>query len=173
MPGPDAQAIPVTSPEDNWTTREALHTRAFWLLMFAGSSQSLIGTALVFHHVSLLSSHGLEARVAASVLSVLAPSSLAGTFIAGFLSDRIPNRYLLAGGQAIMALAMLLTLVIAHPWQAFAYGGALGLSSGILNTTNAVIWPNYYGRTHLGTIRGAVTTSMVAFAALAARPRII
>ena len=169
-PGSRQRASPSASREVSWAAREAFRTRAFWLLMFVGSSQSLISTALIFHHVSLLDSHGLEAGVAASVLSVLAAMWLVGTFIAGFLSDRIPNRYILAGGQATLALAMLLTLVIEQPWQAFVYGGLLGLTSGTLSTANAVIWPNYYGRAHLGTIRGLVTTSMVAFAALGPLP---
>ncbi len=158
------------SREVNWTLREVFHTRAFWLLIFAGSSQSLISTALVFHHVSVMGSRGLDPGVAASVLSVLAPLSLVGMFFAGFLSDKIPNRYLLAVGQAILAAAMLLVLVISQDWQAFVYGGMLGLAGGLMMTTNSVIWANYFGRRHLGSIRGVVISSMVAFAALGPLP---
>jgi cyanate permease len=46
----------------------------------------------------------------------------------------------------------------------------LGLSSGFLMVTNTVIWPNYYGRAHLGSIRGAATASSVTFAALGPLP---
>ena len=158
------------SAEVNWTLMEVFHTRAFWLLIFAGSSQSLISTALVFHHVSVMGSRGLDPGVAASVLSVLAPLSLVGMFLGGFLSDKIPNRYLLAVGQAILAVAMLWILVISQNWQAFVYGGMLGLAGGLLMTTNAVIWANYFGRRNLGSIRGVVFTSMVAFAALGPLP---
>ena len=35
---------------------------------------------------------------------------------------------------------------------------------------NSVIWPNYYGRHRLGSIRGVVTTSMVAMSALGPLP---
>ena len=156
--------------ETNFSLREALATRSFWLLVFAGSSQSLISTALVFHHVSVMSSRGLDAGVAASILSVIAPLALVGAFIAGFLADRLPNRYLLVAGQGLLCLAMLLTLVISQAWQGFIYGGMLGLMGGLLMTTNSVIWPNYYGRTSLGSIRGVVTTSMVGFAALGPLP---
>ena len=37
-------------------------------------------------------------------------------------------------------------------------------------TTSAVIWANYYGRGHLGAIRGASQVGMVAFAALGPLP---
>ncbi len=156
--------------ETNFSLREALATRSFWLLVFAGSSQSLISTALVFHHVSVMNSRGLDAGVAASILSMIAPLALVGAFIAGFLADRLPNRYLLVAGQGLLWLAMLWTLVISQAWQGFIYGGMLGLMGGLLMTTNSVIWPNYYGRTHLGSIRGVVTTSMVGFAALGPLP---
>ena len=156
--------------ETNFSLREALATRSFWLLVFAGSSQSLISTALVFHHVSVMSSRGLDAGVAASILSVIAPLALVGAFVAGFLADRLPNRYLLVAGQALLWLAMLWILTISQAWQGFIYGGMMGLAGGLMMTTNSVIWPNYYGRTYLGSIRGVVTTSMVAFAALGPLP---
>ncbi len=179
---PDGDSAAATAPgaggdssrtrpiETNFPLREAMATRSFWLLVFAGSSQSLISTALVFHHVSVMSSRGLDAGVAASILSVIAPLAIVGAFIAGFLADRLPNRYLLVVGQGLLCLAMLLTLVISQAWQGFIYGGMLGLAGGLFMTTNSVIWPNYYGRTYLGSIRGVVTTSMVAFAAAGPLP---
>jgi MFS family permease len=156
--------------EVSWTLGEALRTRTFWLLMFAGSSQSLISTALVFHHVTLLGSRGLDAGVAAAVLSVLAPASLVGTFVAGYLTDRVTNRYLLAGVQGILVVSMLLTFLLNQTWVAFAYGITLGAAMGAFMTTTSVIWPNYYGRAHLGSIRGVVTAGMVATAALGPLP---
>ena len=41
--------VTSTFQEVHWTPREALHTRAFWLLLFASASQSLIVTALTFN----------------------------------------------------------------------------------------------------------------------------
>ena len=166
----EGQMPSVLEDEVNFTLPQALRTRAFWLLIFAGSSQSLIGTALVFHHVSVMDSLGLDAVVAASALSVIAPGALSGTFIAGFLCDRFPNRFVLMGGQMVLILAMLLTFVMALPWHAIVYGVLLGLAGGTLMTSAAVIWPNYYGRTHLGSIRGVVTAGMVASAALGPLP---
>ncbi len=164
------QTPSTVAGEVNFTLPEALKTRSFWLLIFAGSSQSLIGTALVFHHVSVMDSLGLDAVVAASALSVIAPGALSGTFLAGFLCDRYPNRFVLMGGQLVLVFAMLLTYVMARPWHAIVYGGLLGLAGGALMTSANVIWPNYYGRANLGAIRGVVTAGMVASAALGPLP---
>lgn len=156
--------------EVDWTLREALGTRALWLLLFAGSAVSIISTGLGFNQISLLTSKGLDAGVAAAVFSIMGPAGLLGAFIAGYLSDRLPNRYLLVAGQVILALAMLWTFVITSPWQGFMYGVLMAVGSRFVLTINTVIWPNYYGRGHLGSIRGVTTSSMMVSTALGPLP---
>ncbi len=156
--------------ESNLSLGEALRTRTFWLLIFAGSSQPLIGTALTFHQVSLLASKGISSVTAASVFGVIAPMQILGTFAAGFMTDRFSNRHLLTLGQGFLAATMLFTFLISSTWQAFFYGAMIGMSGGFIMTVSTVIWPNYYGRLHLGSIRGAATASMVGFAALGPLP---
>ena len=156
--------------EINLTTKEALRTKPFWLLMFASSSQALISTALVFHQVSIFGTKGIEPGIAAIALTVMAVCSLIGTLIAGILSDKYPTRYILAGAQLVMIAAMLSTFAITRPWHGLLYNGILGIGGGLFMTTTSVIWPNYFGRRHLGSIRGLATTSMVGFAALGPMP---
>ncbi len=169
--GPSGQVDAGTRRvETDFTLKQAMRTLAFWLLMFAGASHALISTALVFHQVSLITSNGLSETVATSVFSVMAPLGLVGTFAAGFLVDRLPGRYLLAAGQGVLAIAMLLSFNMSSIWIPFVYGALLGFSGGFLNTTLVVIMPNYYGRSYLGSIRGVATMGMVGAAALGPFP---
>ncbi len=165
-----APLIPGLNPGEDFTLAEAMRTRSFWLLLFASIPHPLIMTALVFHMVSLVSSKGLDPGLAAPVLSAMALVSLGGTFLAGYLSERIPNRYIIGASQALLAASMLWVLVIDAPWHALAMGATMGVSAGLSMTTNNVIWPNYYGRRNLGVIRGVTTTCMVGFAALGPFP---
>ena len=171
-PDGDKTISSLTNEDDNedWTLSEAIKTRAMWLLMFAGSSQSLIGTALIFLQVSIFESIGLSTGLAASVFAISAPMALIGSFLGGLTAEKITNRYLLALGQIGLSLTMIWVLIIANPWQALLYGGALGCSSGFLMSVNNVIWPNYYGRGNLGSIRGAATTVSIGSAALGPLP---
>ena len=171
-PDGDKAISSLTNEDDNedWTLSEAIKTRAMWLLMFAGSSQLLIGTALIFLQVSIFESKGLSTGLAASVFAISAPMALIGSFLGGLTAERITNRYLLAFGQIGLSLTMIWVLIIANPWQALLYGGALGCSSGFLMSVNNVIWPNYYGRGNLGSIRGAATTVSIGSAALGPLP---
>jgi len=155
---------------NDWKLNEAMRTRAFWLLLFASTAQSLIGTALIFHQISLFSSKGLDAGTAAAVLSVMAPAALLGTFLAGYTTDKFPNRFLISAGQIVLVGVMLLTFLISVPGVAFIYGAGLGFGGGFLITIGSVIWPNYYGRTYIGSIRGVAASTSVAAAALGPLP---
>lgn len=156
--------------EISFTLTEAMKTRSFWLLLFASMPHSLITTAMVFHMGSLMISRGLATSLAPQVLSIMAVVSLLGTLIAGYLSDKIPNRYLIGAGHILLAVGMVWTFIIGHTWQGLALGAIIGISSGLTHTANNVIWPNYFGRRHLGAIRGVATTGMVAFAAVGPFP---
>lgn len=174
---PDGDKNPIATDtsefdygDTDWNLRETIRTRAFWLLLFAASAQPLIGTGLVFHQVSIFAEKGLDATIAAITLTVMAVATMAGTFIAGVLTDRLPNRYVLALSQAMLILAMLWTFVLSVPWEGLVYGVILGIGTGLYITTSSVVWPNYFGRKHLGTIRGVATTTMVACAAIGPMP---
>ena len=165
-----SEAEAARTMEVSWRLGEAIRTRTFWLVLAAMSSPSIISTALMFHHISLMDSRGVEAGTAAAVLSVVAPSVLVGSLIAGFLSDVLPNRYIMAASQCFLALSLVLVLTVSHTWQALVYVAVLGTGGGASMTTSAVIWANYFGRGHLGSIRGASQMGMVAFAAMGPLP---
>ncbi len=154
----------------DWTLRRAMRTRAFWLLLFASSSVSLVSTALVFHQGDVLGARGLGAGVSAAVLSAMGPALFAGVMVSGFLADRYPNRYLLVVSQLLLMGAMVLVMFLTTSWQALLYGATIGFAGGMSITVSAVIWPNYYGRRSIGSIRGAAATMMVAAAALGPLP---
>jgi MFS family permease len=177
-PDGDAAPRPATrfalrqtmTPPEEWSLREACRTRAFWFLLLSSSSASLVSTALTFHHVALFASKGLEPALAAGVLSFMAPMALAGSFVAGVLVDRVANRFVLAAALTLFVLAVIWASLLTSPWQGFLYGGMFGLSQGMSMTVNMVIWPNYFGRSALGSIRGVASTAMVAAAALGPLP---
>lgn len=156
--------------EVQWTLGEALRTRSFWLLLFAGSAVSIISTGLGFNQISLLTSKGLDPGIAASVFSVMGPASLLSAFLAGYLADKIPNRYLLVAGQGVLALAMIWTFQISEAWHGFVYGLLMALGTRFILTINVLILPSYFGRYHIGSIRGIATSSMMVSAALGPLP---
>lgn len=164
------RAAGADTTERAWTSKQAMRSRALWLLIFAGVSQSLIGTGVMFHQVEIMTDKGLSAAVAAGVFAVVAPTSIAGQFIAGYFAQRFAERYMIAIGQIVLVLTMLLLLGVSSAWHAYVYGAILGLNMGFLMNSIQSVWPAYFGRQHLGSIRGITNFGTMAAAALGPLP---
>jgi len=165
-----SQKMVPTTRDDDWMLGQAMRVRTFWILLFLGLPWSMISTGLTFHHIDLLGTKGFDVGLAAAVLSFMAPMGLLGTVLAGFLCEKIPERYVLAAGQALLAVSLLCVVFMSETWHGFLYGGMLGFGTGAYMTTTNIIWPNYFGRANIGTIKGIVQTGMVASAAMGPLP---
>lgn len=156
--------------EHTWTVKQATRSRVMWLLIFAGSAQSLVGTGVAFQQVSIMTSKDLSIGAAAGVFGIMAPAAIAGQFVSGYLASRIPVRFLIAVGQVGLVVSMIILLQTDQLWQAYAYGVVLGLNQGFLMNLNQVVWPTYFGRKNLGSIKGVANFGMMASAALGPLP---
>ena len=168
--GSSSRSTATSRTEYSWTARQATRSKVLWLLIFAGSAQSLVGTGVAFQQVSIMTSKDLSIGAAAGVFGIMAPTAIAGQFIAGYLASRIPVRYLVAAGQVGLVVAMLMLLNTTELWHAYAYGVVLGAVQGYLMNLNQIVWPTYFGRTHLGSIRGVANFGTMSAAAVGPLP---
>jgi len=156
--------------EEAWTSKQAMKTKAFWLIIFAGIAGSLIGTGMTFHHMSIMNSRNITDTQALLILSLTAAVGVFSTMLTGHLLDKLPNRFILAAGQLALMASMAWTFMIQDLWHAVVYGIFTGMSKGLIYTTMIVIFPNYFGRKHLGTIMGVATIGMVVSSGLGPLP---
>ena len=147
--------------EVSWTLGEAMRNRAFWLLIFCGTIPAAVGTAIIFHSVSLLGTKGLSPVDAALVLSTRALVQLPLNLLAGYVADRVKSHYLVAATLTGQILLLVMLIYISNLPQALFYAVVWGAVAAFSEINNGVIWPNYFGREHLGSIRGAAMTAMV------------
>lgn len=141
-----------------WTRAKAIRTPAFWAAVTSLSATAALGTGLYFHMISIFESQGLSSEVAAAVYL---PISLASALIklgSGYLADRVPVRMLLVVGLVAMSAALGLAQGLSTVPLAVLYSLVLGLSNGITGTVSSVVWADYYGRQHLGSIAGLAAT---------------
>jgi len=115
---------------------------------------SMVNTGITFHMVSIIAEKGLPPSVAAFVLSTIALVALPFTFLAGFVLDRAkPHKILILSFVGQVALMVYLNF-ISSTQTAILFGVMRGVITGFEAMIFNVIWPNYFGRTHLGSIRG-------------------
>jgi MFS family permease len=163
--------VPEDLPiEENWTLKEALHTRAFWVFGLSLSFFVLAITGITFHIVSIFQTQGLEPSLAASVFLPLAITAAITTLLVGYLSDHMPLNILFAVSMLLLALSMLMAQWLQGVGSVLLFGIIFGISNGAIRALSSVIWPSFYGRKHLGSIFGFTASMTVIGAAIGPLP---
>ncbi|MBT2644357.1 MFS transporter [Bacillus sp. ISL-41] len=156
--------------EVNWTVQEAVKTRAYWLLLFCVGIPALVNTGLTFHLISIFKTNGISPGIAALVLSLMALIGFPVTLIAGPLLDRVKVQYVLAGIFAGEIIFILVLLAADQTAIAIAFGVLWGISGGFERITLNYVWPSFFGRQSLGSIKGSAMTVTVLGSALGPLP---
>jgi MFS family permease len=160
----------VIVPEVNWTLKEAMRERAFWLILFCVAIPSMVNTGIVFHFVSILGENGITRNSSALILSIMALVAFPITFIAGFVVERVKVNLVLAASFLGQGLVMVLLIYTDSMMMAILFGIARGIVGGFEVISLGIIWPNYFGREHLGSIKGLAMTMMVVGSAFGPLP---
>lgn len=161
--GLPAQAEPATGPQ--FTLRQALRTRAYWIVTASMVLSAAVGTSFVFHTQPMVADLGLSKTAAAAAVGTFGIVSFIVTVPFGYLIDRVRPRLLLAAAGLLLGLASILFAIASSTPSPLLLLHAsyftLGLSQSLLFLLASPIFARFYGRTHHGAIRGSLTTFMV------------
>ena len=155
-PTPTAHRHTPMRSDVSLTLAEAARQPAFYLLTIAGSFWWFGRAGLVLHLFLYLTDGGLSDGIGVSVLVVHSAAGAGGTLLAGFLRDRYDVRYVLAVDFGLNSLAVLLLLVVGPAWLALGFGLFYGIVQGVSVPSQRLIFADYFGRRHLGSIEGIV-----------------
>ena len=140
-----------------------------WIALCAIGLSGLVIPGTVLYRVSFWEDLGLSPTVVAFGTSIDPLMVFVSGLFCGLLADRVQVRYLGFFGGAGVALSMaMMVLATDALFFLFAYNFLWGVAMGANITVNNIIWPNYYGRRFLGTIRGVVFPVSVGTAAVSA-----
>ncbi|CAN5492489.1 MFS transporter [soil metagenome] len=160
------QAHPDSLTPRDFTRPEALKTGAFWIFNLTFAFFSLFSTAFTFHIVSI---GELAGRDRVEILSFFVPMALlsvAMNVFCGWASARTRLKYLLAMMNGTALLGVVGTMHLEAGWGAFAFIVGNGLCGGAFSALTGIVWPRFFGRTHLGSISGFAMSAMVLASAL-------
>jgi len=149
--GPRAEGV----RERHFTAREAMRTRAFWMIAMGHASALLVVSASMAHlTLYLTEDRGYRASTAAIVAGIVPVFQFIGTGLGGYLGDRV-NKRLIAGIAMCVHAAALLLLTWVDTWVAVAafvvmHGLAWGARGPLMNAIRA----DYFGSTSFGAIMG-------------------
>ena len=158
---PDGAAAKKELREEIFTAAEARRTVTFWLYVTAIFLMSALGTALLFHNYDILAEQSLGRDIATQVFVPIGFVLLIANLVTGYLVDRFPPRYILSLAQALLVIVLILSTQLTAQ-TVLLYGVIFGLTMGMSATLNSMVFAYYFGRKHLGSIKGQVTTIGVA-----------
>lgn len=170
---------PVDLPEDevrpegvsnvHFTAKEALRTRAFWMISLGHMSALFVVSAVLANlSLALTSEHGYTLQQASYVAGAVPLFQLAGMFLGGVLGDRV-NKRLIAGVAMIFHCVGLLFLSYATT-TAMIWGFVVfhGLAWGARGPLMQAIRADYFGSSAFSQIMGF--SSMIVMVGMASGP---
>jgi MFS family permease len=149
------------SDRDALSLKQAIRTRSFWLLTSMNVLWAMAVTAITFHLIPLFEHQGLTKEVAVGTFTTFALSAAAMQLIGGFLADRYRLNILMVLSYFGLAIGLVFLILMRAPWMGHTYALIFGASQGLLGVVGGTIWVRYYGRLHLGKIRGTTMTAIV------------
>ena len=166
-PAAPVAGAPVQHEERDYTTREAVRTPVFWanfasttLLMFA------ISPFLLFRP-QYWTEIGFSADLISLGLFIDPFMFAAANMLMGVYAERVPIRYLGVLGGVFRTVGILpLTLGMTWPGSVIIHNLVWGIGSGTTSVFQTMMIPEYFGRTHQGSIRGMMTLAMVVISSL-------
>lgn len=160
-PAADARSV-VSTSEPDFTVRQALKTRAFWLLSAFAAATFMVQAGTSLHQVPHYINQGLPGALAAVTAGVYAFSQVPAGLIWAWLSQRAPLRVLLACAAFVAGSGAFATAASSTLTAALAASVILGLGIGGVHLLVRLAWADYYGRQNLGSIRGIALSFQVA-----------
>ena len=158
-----AQAtLAESQPESEFTLKRAMHTRSYWILTLSWFAWAAIATAITFNLLPIFTTKGLTEQQAAASFTILMVSSAIFQIISGVIADRLPLRWMASGALGLYSLAIVALIYVPSGSVVLVYALVLGMAQGLFGGLGNTVWVRYYGRQHLGKIRGSVWTAAVA-----------
>ena len=159
-----AKPAPVSlsqNSESNYTVRQALRTRAFWILAIFSVFGFVVQAGVSLHQVPHYIGQGVDIRFAAVLASIFAFGQVPGSLFWSFWARRVPLRFLLAAAGGIMAVGAIGTGYSGTLAVGLPMGFLLGAGVGGIQMLLRLTWADYYGRLHLGSIRGLTLPAQI------------
>jgi sugar phosphate permease len=161
--------------EVEFTVRQAIKTRAFWLLFLSQSIPGLVAPVMSLHCIPFLtdplpSGMGMEMIKASSIMAMMLFFSLPTRFIGGWIADRLSinyTRYIMTASLFLQGLSVLLFLLNRTETMVYVWFILAGLGQGLGFSTGPFMRARFFGRKAFGSIQGISALFMTPIGVLA------
>lgn len=148
----------------DFTAREALRTRAFWMLALAHGAPLLVISGVFVHFATLVSEiDGLTVWHASLAYGVMNGMQIAGQVGSGFAGDYLPKRVIVAACMVGHCAAAILLGFADSLWMVLVAAVVNGLAWGARAPLITALRADYFGAGNFGQIMGWSSVVMSTF----------
>ena len=156
-PSKTVDASPQTDEPPSYTSRQAMRTSGFWLLLLGYSMNQAALASVLAHAIPFATDASFTRRTAALALAVNGLGNLLSKAVWGYCLQHYPPRALAVtafslGGTGVGL--MLLSAATSQPAFLFAGFFLYGFGFGGTIPISESLWVTYFGRAHIGAVRG-------------------
>ena len=147
------EAAPFRQRE--FSAREALRTRAFWLLSLGHGFALLVVTAVNVHAITHMKEGlGYSVAEASLVITLVTLSQVGGVLLGWALGDRFEKRFVSAVCMLLHSAGLLMLTFATGPAMLLAFAVLHGSAWGLRGPLMQAIRADYFGRQAIGMILG-------------------
>jgi MFS family permease len=166
-PAQDVASGPQAPAPAGFTLREAMATRAFWLLAAGHGLALLVVTAVNVHAITHMKEGlGYPVATAGWVIMLMTFSQLIGVLLGAGLGDRFEKRKVAALCMLSHALGLLFLTYSTHLAELIAFSIFHGVAWGLRGPFMQALRADYFGRQAIGAIMG-ISAALIAVGQIA------
>jgi MFS family permease len=155
----------------SFSLSEAIKVKEFWIVGMINMIPAMFSTGLAFHFFTIMELRSISSEAAAVILGLMALPAFIMPFISKLVVDKYPVKYILSTTLFMTILSMVFLMFgVNNVTLAIIFILFYGLGIAVQTLSTNVLWPNYFGRKHLGSIQGAAIVFMVVGSALGPLP---
>ncbi len=146
--------------EIDWTLREAMGTKALWVLTGVVGALFLIQAGVSVHIGAFFQDRGLSLTLVATAITINGIVNAIGSLVWGATIERIPVRWAMGLLMVITAGSTMALLAVHSVIGAFIVSAVIGVVASGGNVIPPVAYASYFGRRSIGNIRGVGETGV-------------
>ena len=158
LPRPQDGKMSVQTANIDFTVRQALRTRSYWILFGGSVLRITMWGAISVHSVEMFVWKGMSQGEAGLMFSLIFFLSIPMRLGVGILGDRVPLQPMMGGGMVAAALAVVAMLVLDGNTAVYLFVVLMAMEQGG-STLNWVALGNFFGRTNFATLMGIISTA--------------
>ena len=144
--------------EPEFAFRQAIKTRAYWLLAIGFGIQMLIMGGINIHLIPYLTDIGIDRVTAGGMMGIMVFFTIPSRFLSGIAADRAGRNYqnyLLAGGFLVQSIGLTILLLGREIWTIYIFLVLYGFASGASTPLFILLYGRYFDRKAFGSIFGS------------------